>query len=84
VPRRSRYNAALASFVFVEDYCLLDIFAGITPAIFFEANDGKPVEAERDFCRVSKLIQDALIGVGLDGSCFILPSAYEVTSNSMG
>jgi len=55
----------LASFAFVEDYCLLDIFAGVTPAIFFEANGGKPVEAERDFRRVSKLIQDALIGVGL-------------------
>jgi hypothetical protein len=68
VPRRPRYNAALASFAFVEDYCLLDIFSGVTPAILFEANGGKPVEAERDFRRVSKLIQDALIGVGLDTS----------------
>jgi len=68
VARRPRYNAALASFAFVEDYCLLDIFAGVTPAVFFEANGGKTVEAERDFRRVSKLIQDALIGVGLDTS----------------
>ena len=68
VARRPRYNAALASFAFVEDYCFLDIFAGVTPAIFFEANGGKPVEAEKDFRRVSKLIQDALIGVGLDTS----------------
>jgi hypothetical protein len=67
VARRPRYNAALASFAFVEDYCLLDIFAGVTPAVFFEANGGKTVEAERDFRRVSKLIQDALIGVGLIG-----------------
>jgi hypothetical protein len=68
VSRRPRYNAALASFAFVEDYCFLDIFAGVTPVIFFEANGGKPVEAERDCRRVSKLIEDALIGVGLDQS----------------
>ena len=78
---RPRYNAILASLAFIEDYCLLDIFSGVTPAIFFEANGGKPVEAEGDFRRVSKLIQDSLASVGLDGS-FIGFNTLEQLANA--
>ena len=54
VPRRPRYNAALASFAFVEDYCLLDIFAGVTPAIFFEANGGNQLRQKGTFTEFRK------------------------------
>ena len=76
--RRPKYNALLASLAFAEDYCLLDIFSGVTPAIVFEANGGKPVKTEADFRCVSKLIQHALVGVGLDAS-FIAFNTFGAT-----
>ena len=66
--RKPKYNALLASLAFAEDYCLLDIFGGVTPTIIFEANGGKRVATEANFRSVSQLIQHALIVVGLDTS----------------
>lgn len=68
VARRPTYNALMASLAFAEDYCLWDIFGGITPTIIIEANGGRPVETEGDLRKIVKRIGESLISVGLDAS----------------
>ena len=52
VARRPTNNALMASLAFAEDYCLWDIFGGITPTIIIEANGGRPVETEGDLRKI--------------------------------